>query len=123
MHEMSLIRPVVDMVLQECEGKDIAEVRAVYLTVGELRDVIEDYMEGLFQHLARGTVAEHAKLVITRVPVVVICNQCGTPFPIDTRDSATWTCPHCGAHHNYRLYSGNEFRVDRIEVDAAVAVA
>ena len=119
MHEMSLIRPVVDMVLQECADKDIAEVRAVHLTVGNLRDVIEDYMEGLFQHLARGTVAEHARLVITRVPAVVICNVCGTPFPIDTHDRTTWECPHCKAYQNYRLYSGNEFRVDAIEVCAS----
>ena len=49
---------------------------------------------------------------------MVICNECGTPFPIDVHDAATWTCPHCGAHKNYRLYSGNEFKVDRIEVSA-----
>lgn len=119
MHEMSLIRPVVDLVLQECDGKDVTAVRSVHLTVGMLRDVIEDYMEGLFQHLARGTVAENAQLVITRVPVVVICNECGTPFPIDVRDKESWGCPHCGAYHNYRLYSGNEFRIDSIEVEGA----
>ena len=116
MHEMSLIRPAVDLVLQECAGKNVAEVRAVHLTVGVMRDVIEDYMEGLFQHLARGTAAAGAKLVIKRIPAVVICNECATPFPIDVHDAATWTCPHCGAHKNYRLYSGNEFKVDRIEV-------
>lgn len=121
MHEMSLLRPTVDLVLQECEKAGVTRVSAVYLTVGVLRDVIEDYMEGLFQHLARGTAAEGAKLVIRRVPAVVICNQCGTPFPIDVRDSATWSCPHCKAHKDYRLYSGNEFKVDRIEVAEPVA--
>ncbi len=166
MHEMSLIRPAVDLVLQECAGKNVAEVRAVHLTVGVMRDVIEDYMEGLFRYLARGTVAEHAKLVITRAPLVVICNECGTPFPVvrdviedymeglfrylargtvaehaklvitraplvvicnecgtpfpvDTRDEATQVCPHCHARKNYRFYSGNEFRVDRIEVEVS----
>lgn len=118
MHEMSLMRPVVDLVLQECETYGITEVRAVHLTVGELRDVIEEYMEGLFQHLARGTAAQNAQLVVARTPVVVICNDCGTPFRIDVRDEQTWTCPHCGARKNYRLYSGNEFRIDRIEVAA-----
>lgn len=117
MHEMSLIRPVVDLVLQECKGKDVAAVRSVHLSVGVMRDVIEDYMEGLFQYLARGTVAEHAKLAITRIPLIVICNECGTPFPLDTRDEATQVCPCCHVAKNYRLYSGNEFRVDRIEIE------
>ncbi len=119
MHEMSLIRPAVDLVLQECAGKNVAEVRAVHLTVGVMRDVIEDYMEGLFRYLARGTVAEHARLVITRAPLVVICNECGTPFPVNTRDEATQVCPHCHTRKNYRFYSGNEFRVDRIEVEVS----
>lgn len=117
MHEMSLIRPVVDLVLKECGERGVTKANAVHLTVGSLRDVIEDYMQGLFQYLARGTVAENAKLVITRVPAVVICNQCGTPFPISTRDKESWTCPQCGAYHDYRLYRGNEFRVDCIEAE------
>ena len=89
---------------------------------GVLHDVVEELIPGLFRHLARGTAAEGAKLVIRRVPAVVICNQCGTPFPIDVHDSATWTCPHCKAHKDYRLYSGNEFKVDRIEVAETAAV-
>ena len=44
MHEMSLLRPTVDLVLQECEKAGVTRVSAVYLTVGVLRDVIEDYM-------------------------------------------------------------------------------
>ena len=116
MHEMSLLRPTVDLVLEECERAGVTRVSAVHLSIGVLRDVIEDYMEGLFQHLARGTAAAGAKLVIKRIPAVVICNECATPFPIDVHAAATWTCPHCGAHKNYRLYSGNEFKVDRIEV-------
>lgn len=119
MHEMSLIRPVVDLVLAECDGKDVGSVRAVHLSVGELRDVIEDYMEGLFRHLARGTVAENASLVIKRIPTVVICEECGTPFKLDVRDSKSRECPHCHAYQRYHLYSGNEFRVDRIEVEGA----
>lgn len=117
MHEMSLIRPVVDLVLAECDGKDVGSVRAVHLSIGELRDVIEDYMEGLFRHLSRGTVAENASLVITRIPTVVICDECGTPFKLDVHDPKSWECPHCHAYQRYHLYSGNEFRVDRIEVE------
>ena len=44
MHEMSLLRPTVDLVLQECEKAGVTRVSAVHLTVGVLRDVIEDYM-------------------------------------------------------------------------------
>jgi hydrogenase nickel incorporation protein HypA/HybF len=117
MHEMSLVRKVVDIVLSECEGKEVAAVRAVHLTIGEATDVIEEYVEDLFRFLARGTVAEKAEVFIARTPLTVRCLNCGDIFPIDTRDKETWGCPRCTAYQNYRLFSGREFRVDRIDVE------
>lgn len=116
MHEMSLVRKVVDIVAAECGSDDAAEVLAVHLTIGEATDVIENYVEELFQFLARGTNAQNAKLVIARTPLTVRCDRCGTVFPIDVRNSETWGCPQCGAYQKYRLFSGREFRVDRIDV-------
>lgn len=69
MHEMALVHQVVSLVLDQVRDTDVTEVTAVHLTIGEGRDVIEDYMGGLFSFVARGTVAEHAKLVIHRVPL------------------------------------------------------
>ncbi|MEC4295407.1 hydrogenase maturation nickel metallochaperone HypA/HybF [Adlercreutzia shanghongiae] len=125
MHEMALVHPIVDTVLEHAASVGAAEVSAVHLTIGDGRDVIEDYMQGLFTFLARGTVAENAKLVITHVPYTVRCNECGHVFPLNVRDSSTWTCPGCGAHRNYHLHSGMEFTLDQIVVarfaDSAVA--
>ena len=66
--------------------------------------------------MARGTAAEHAQLVIRRVPYTVRCNQCGEIFPINVRDSSTWVCPQCEAVKDYRLFSGMEFMIDSISV-------
>ena len=123
MHEMAYVRNVVDAVNECAEREGAAEVREVYLTIGEARDIVEEFFEGLFQFLARGTVAEHASIVIRRVPFTVRCNQCGTVFPLDVRDRATWACPACGAREDYHLNSGMEFSVDRIEVTATPAAA
>lgn len=121
MHEMALVHQVVSLVLDQVRDTDVTEVTAVHLTIGEGRDVIEDYMGGLFSFVARGTVAEHAKLVIHRVPYTVRCNQCGEVFPINVRDDATWVCPQCGAVKDYRLFSGMEFMVDNILVSCQAA--
>ena len=123
MHEMAYVRNVVDAVNECAEREGAAEVREVYLTIGEARDIVEEFFEGLFQFLARGTVAEHASIVIRRVPFTVRCNRCGTVFPLDVRDRATWVCPACGAREDYHLNSGMEFSVDRIEVAATPAAA
>lgn len=116
MHEMALVHGVVDAVLEHAARVGAKEVRAVHLTIGEGRDVVEDFMQGLFSFLARGTVAEHAELAVRRMPYAVRCNQCGTVFPLSVRDSSTWVCPHCGAERDYRLYSGMEFMINEIQI-------
>ena len=116
MHEMALVHNVVETVLDQAGRVGAREVGAVHLTIGEGRDVVEDYMQGLFAFLARGTVAERARLVVRRVPYTVRCTCCGTVFPLNVRDASTWVCPHCAAERQYRLHTGMEFTIDRIQV-------
>ena len=116
MHEMALVRNVVDIVLDQAEKANATEVKAVYLTIGYGRDIVEEYFDGLFSFLARGTVAEHAELVIQRTPYTVRCNQCHRVFHIDVFDEKTWVCPFCKAERDYKLNSGMEFAITRIEV-------
>lgn len=119
MHEMSLMSNVLQMVLDECATTNVHKVTAVRLTIGEQRDVVVEYAQGLFRHLARGTVAQDAELIVRRVPFMVRCVECGDIFKIDTRDPRTWSCPRCGAHQRYRIFSGHEFKIDSIEVELA----
>ena len=117
MHEMSLVRPILDTVLASCEGQDVASVRAVYLTIGEMHDVVNELVPGLFRFLARGTVAAEAEVIIRTVPFTVQCDACSEVFHIDVHDEATWTCPSCGARQRYHLHTGRELRIDGIEVE------
>ena len=121
MHEMALVHQVLDVVLESTKAAPAVTVSEVHLTIGEARDVIEDYMQGLFTFLARGTVAEQAKLIINRVPYTVRCADCGEVFPLNVRDQRTWVCPKCGAFKRYYLNSGMEFRVDSIQVAEGAA--
>ena len=118
MHEMGLVRDVVDVVLKTAESADARQVTRVCLTIGYGRDMIEDLMQGLFRYLARGTIAEGAVLEITRIPVTVRCNGCGTVFPINLHLESTWTCPCCGDRLNYVVQTGMEFMIDGIEVQS-----
>ena len=116
MHEMALVRNVVDIVVEQAEKSGAEEVKTVYLTIGQGRDVVIDYLDGLFKFLARGTVAENAELVVQTTPMTVKCNQCGFIFPINVFKQETWVCPSCKAEKDYKLNSGMEFMINRIEV-------
>lgn len=116
MHETALVHGVIDTVLDHARAAGANEVKAVYLAIGEGRDIVEDYFNGLFAFLAKGTVAEHAKLIIKRVPFTVRCNQCHEVFPINLFDSSTWVCPHCAAECDYQFNSGMEFMINTIQI-------
>ena len=117
MHEMSLMRSILDMVLKECERIPVKSVKAIHLSIGEASDVVEHKIPSFFRFLARGTIAEEAEVIIKRIPVTVHCLQCSNIFPVNTRDESTWTCPRCGAFQKYRLFSGREFRLDSMDVE------
>jgi len=115
MHEMSLVHDLVDVVVEHAQKNGIAQVKAVYLTIGQGRDIVVEFLDGLFKHLARNTVAAGADIVVEQVPITVKCNKCAHVFPINVYDESTWTCPGCGVAKDYVLASGLEFFIDRIE--------
>ena len=115
MHEMALVRGIIQTTLDEAEKANAEKVKTVYLSIGRGRDVVMDLFTGLFTHLAKGTACEDAELVVERVPLLSECNQCGKLFHLNVHDERTWVCPHCQVK-DYSLYSGMEFSIDRIEV-------
>ena len=115
MHEMSLVRPLVQIIQEEAEAAGVKKITAVHLVVGEGRDIVVHLLETMFQFMARGTVAEGAKVVIQHIPYMVKCNQCQTEFHLEVMDPEKWVCPGCGAYKNYKQISGNEFYISKLE--------
>lgn len=121
MHEMSLVRNIVQIVKEEAEAAHAEKITAVHLVVGEGRDIVENLVQSMFRFLARGTVAENAEVILHHVPYMVRCKQCQTEFHLVVMRSETWDCPNCGAHRDYTLVSGQEFYISRIEAARAQA--
>lgn len=115
MHEMSLVRNIVQIVKEEAEAANAGKITAVHLVVGEGRDIVEHLLQSMFQYFARGTVMEDAKVVLEHIPYMVRCNQCQTEFHLEIMRPEKWRCPNCGAYKDYTLVSGNEFYISRIE--------
>ena len=115
MHEMSLVRNIVQIVKEEAEAAHASRITAVHLVVGEGRDIVEHLVQSMFQFLARGTVAENAKVILHHVPYMVKCNQCQTQFHLEIPRPETRICPNCKANNDYTLVSGQEFYISRIE--------
>lgn len=115
MHEMAIVTEVVDAVLEHATKEQAERVVSVELVVGQLHDVVDDLMESCFRYLARGTVAENASLVLTKVPVKVQCEDCLLVYPADLRRKETLVCPDCGSTC-FQIITGNEFLINGIAI-------
>lgn len=119
MHEMSLVRNIVEIVGEEAAAAQAEKVTAVHLVVGEGRDIVESLVQSMFQFLARGTIMEDAEVILQHVPYMVRCNRCQTEFHLEIMRPEKWACPNCGAYQDYKLISGQEFYISRIEAKKA----
>jgi len=93
MHELSLAQDILKAVLDEAEkagGKRVTEIRA---TVRESIHHMEDLaLDTCLDAIARGTIAEGAKIKIELIPPTLRCRECDFTF---TARESTLICPHC----------------------------
>jgi hydrogenase nickel incorporation protein HypA/HybF len=107
-HELSLAGAVIDTVERHAAGR---RVTAVYLRVGDLRQVVPASLQFYFEHVARGTVCEGARLEQELVPARLGCG-CGHEWDLD--GIAIFRCPVCG--DGGHVISGEELLVESIDV-------
>jgi hydrogenase nickel incorporation protein HypA/HybF len=115
MHELGVTRKILAIVLTRARENDVRSVLAVRLTVGELSDLEDTWLQRYFDHLSRGTLAEGAELRITRVPVCLRCDRCAQAFQIDIHRQHTLSCPECGSE-DLEMVSGDEYTIEDMEV-------
>ena len=116
MHETGVCRHIVDTVERYALAGHAKRVTKVNLELGEVHDIVPEILQGAFEWMCRGTVAEGCQMVIERVPFTVLCQSCGEIYRLDYLDEKTWRCPVCQAR-DYRLHTGREFSITSIEVE------
>ena len=115
MHELSYTRSIVDAVVSSAQDAGAHQVRSVHLTIGEVRDIVDELFRNCFDYLAKDTVASGAKIFIDRIPLTLRCRRCGTVFHADAFASNRIACPHC-REMDYAVNSGMEFAIESIEI-------
>lgn len=114
MHELPIIQDVLNVVLKHAEAHKARKVVKVRLRIGELRDIVDEWMQRMFDLISRKSIAEGATLMIERIPVTFRCG-CGQTFSVNIRERLSKKCPHCG-DENVTLSTGREFEILAIEV-------
>ncbi|HEY2190008.1 MAG TPA: hydrogenase maturation nickel metallochaperone HypA [Caldimonas sp.] len=112
MHEMSLAEGMLQVVEEGARGHAATRVRAVWVEIGALAQVEVDALRFCFDAVARGTLAEGARLEIVARPGAAWCMPCGAQVEITRHGDA---CPLCGSYQ-LQVVRGDDMRVRELEV-------
>ncbi len=115
MHELGIMRNVLEIVLEYSEKNNVKKVQAVNLEVGALSDIVPAFAQMFFEMIAENTVADKAKINIQKVPAKIKCRSCGTETEMDI-NNLLYNCEKCKSPA-IELISGREFRVTSMEVE------
>lgn len=116
MHELPIVQAVVKTSLEYAQAHEAKQIHKITLLVGELHDFVPIWAEKFFAYIAKGTIAENAKLEIEFVPIVCQCKSCEEKYILHLHDpEETQCCPVCKSVEATKL-SGDEFIIKNIEV-------
>lgn len=67
MHELSIMEKLFKIVLREARQNKLTSINKVQLKIGKSRQIVPEFLEFAFKHIAKGTIADKAKLTIEQV--------------------------------------------------------
>jgi hydrogenase nickel incorporation protein HypA/HybF len=112
MHELSLAEELVERLEEVARRERASRIASIRLELGAMSGVDRDAFEFAFPEVARGTLAEGARLAVEEVALSVRCRVCG----IETEpDLPVLRCRACGSP-GVDIVRGREFRVLSMEV-------
>ena len=82
MHELAVTEAILGVVLKNAEKESARRVRTVSLRIGELSDLKAEWIQRYFDYLARGTVAEEARIEVETTPPSFLCEECNFSFSL-----------------------------------------
>ena len=111
---MPIIGEVVNVALRHAEQNRAQKIVKVHLAIGDLSDLVDEWVQRYFTFLTKDTIARDADLVIENVPVKIMCDSCKKPFTVDKKEM-DFACPDCGEKGS-NLLQGKGFKVKSIEI-------
>ncbi len=94
MHELSLLENVREILENHALSQNFTKITQVTLEIGKLSSVEPDALRFGFDVVMKGSLAEHAELIISDLAGLGICQQCGLQVELETLYDP---CPHCGS--------------------------
>lgn len=113
MHELVIVEGILDVIIPEVKKHHAEKILSIKLKIGEMSGVVPECIHEYFGVASKGTIAEGAKVIIEKTPVMITCPDCGYSGEIR---KGMHECPSCGSLR-FRITSGSEYFIDSVEAE------
>lgn len=113
MHEIGIVRQVLRTVEDYARENDLKEIAEIVLDVGEVSQVVPEYLTEIYPYVAEETeMFKDTKLIINMVPGMAECDDCDAIYNLVECEGI---CPDCGSQRK-TVYSGTECTIREIHI-------
>ena len=113
MHEIGIVRQVLRTVEEFAKENDITAVSEIVLDVGEVSQVIPEYLTEIYPYVAEETeMFKDTVLTINMIPGMAECDDCDAIYNLVECEGI---CPDCGSQSK-TVYSGKDCSIREIHV-------
>ena len=112
MHEVSLVRQLLNQVAAVAAEHGCAQVEEFLIEIGPLSGVEPLLVRSAYEQLTAGSADPHAMLAINEVPLESVCDCCNRTFIVER---FRIVCPQCGSS-NVRIVRGDECRLVSVTI-------
>ena len=113
MHEFTITKSILSIVLQKAQEVEARQITKVDLRIGRLTGFVPECIQLQFDILSRNTAAADASLVFHQPETKLHCRKCERDY---TSDSLELVCPRCHALE-IDILSGTELFVESMDVE------
>ena len=113
MHELAVAESILEIAVRHAKGQNAQKITELYIVMGAWSSVVDDSLQFHWDLLSDGTIAKGAILHFKRIPVELLCLDCGQSYAPSSRDLL---CPKCESV-KIKVKTGEEFFLEAIEVE------
>jgi hydrogenase nickel incorporation protein HypA/HybF len=113
MHELAITESILEIASRHGKQAGASRVTKIDIVVGRLSSIVDDSVQFYWDIISKDSLCQGAELHFERVPARLLCLDCGTEYVLETELSP---CPSCESP-KVKVLSGEEFRLDSIEIE------
>lgn len=113
MHELAVTESILEIAVRHAQAQNAKRITDLYLVIGKWSSLVDDSVQFYWDIISEGTIAKGATLHFRRIPVNLLCLDCGREYQPTGEELV---CPNCNGVR-VKVKTGEEFRLEAIDVE------